>query len=85
MSETHKTYIKEFIHLLIYCCLTNLWFWHPNQGGSGVGFGNFMEIGPLDGNLQPRNLTWLRKADLLFVVFIVLSNVHFLFMVDSYA
>ncbi|XP_059649897.1 serine carboxypeptidase-like 51 [Cornus florida] len=40
------------------------------QGGpgvSGVGFGNFIEIGPLDGNLNPRNSTWLLKADLLFV------------------
>ncbi|KAF8005612.1 hypothetical protein BT93_K0026 [Corymbia citriodora subsp. variegata] len=32
-----------------------------------VGFGNFGEIGPLDENLQPRNFTWLQKADLLFV------------------
>ncbi|KAL2331986.1 hypothetical protein Fmac_019567 [Flemingia macrophylla] len=34
---------------------------------SGVGFGNFGEIGPLDINLKTRNFTWLRKADLLFV------------------
>ncbi|MFS8007258.1 putative carboxypeptidase C [Helianthus anomalus] len=40
-------------------------FW--NQGGSGVGFGNFGEIGPLDVNLKPRNSTWLQKADLMFV------------------
>lgn len=38
------------------------------QGGSGVGRGNFLEIGPLDVNLRPRNSTWLRKADLIFVV-----------------
>ena len=38
------------------------------QGASGVGFGNFQEIGPLDVNLQPRNSTWLQKADLIFVV-----------------
>ncbi|KAJ0854846.1 putative carboxypeptidase C [Helianthus annuus] len=37
------------------------------QGGSGVGIGNFGEVGPLDRNLNPRNFTWLRKADLLFV------------------
>ncbi|WJZ93726.1 hypothetical protein VitviT2T_012647 [Vitis vinifera] len=43
-----------------------LWL-QGGPGGSGVGFGNFLEIGPLDGNLQPRNSTWLRKADLLFV------------------
>ncbi|KAJ0511677.1 putative carboxypeptidase C [Helianthus annuus] len=35
------------------------------QGGSRVGRGNFGEVGPLDRN--PRNLIWLRKADLLFV------------------
>ncbi|CAK9178847.1 unnamed protein product [Ilex paraguariensis] len=37
------------------------------RGASGVGFGNFFEIGPLDINLEPRNSTWLKKADLLFV------------------
>ncbi|XP_056170726.1 serine carboxypeptidase-like 51 [Syzygium oleosum] len=42
--------------------------WHQGgPGASGVGFANFREIGPLDENLQPRNFTWLRKADLLFV------------------
>ncbi|XP_059462678.1 serine carboxypeptidase-like 51 [Corylus avellana] len=43
-----------------------LWL-QGGPGGSGVAFGNFLEIGPLDGNLKPRKLTWLRKADLLFV------------------
>ncbi|KAK3406259.1 hypothetical protein EUGRSUZ_K02426, partial [Eucalyptus grandis] len=43
-----------------------LWL-QGGPGGSSVGFGNFGEIGPLDENLQPRNFTWLRKADLLFV------------------
>lgn len=38
------------------------------QSASGVGIGNFQEIGPLDTNLKPRNSTWLQKADLLFVV-----------------
>ena len=38
------------------------------QGASGVGLGYFQEIGPLDVNLQPRNSTWLQKADLIFVV-----------------
>lgn len=38
------------------------------QGGSGVGRGNFLEIGPLDVDLNPRNSTWLQKADLIFVV-----------------
>ncbi|KAM0040950.1 putative carboxypeptidase C [Helianthus debilis subsp. tardiflorus] len=35
------------------------------QDGSRVGIGNFGEVGLLDRN--PRNFTWLRKADLLFV------------------
>ncbi|RZR73229.1 hypothetical protein BHM03_00021692 [Ensete ventricosum] len=38
------------------------------KGGSGVGIGNFQEIGPLDTDLKPRKSTWLQKADLLFVV-----------------
>ncbi|KAF8728893.1 hypothetical protein HU200_018188 [Digitaria exilis] len=42
------------------------------QGASGVGFGNFQEMGPLDVNLQPRNSTWLQKADLIFVVCITI-------------
>lgn len=43
-----------------------LWL-QGGPGASGVGTGNFEEIGPLDTNLKPRNSTWLRKADLLFV------------------
>lgn len=45
------------------------------QGASGVGYGNFEEVGPLDVKLKPRNSTWLRKADLLFVV-IELEPIH---------
>ncbi|KAL6885572.1 hypothetical protein ACP4OV_010351 [Aristida adscensionis] len=45
---------------------TVLWL-QGGPGGSGVGRGNFEEIGPLDVNLQPRNFTWLHKADLIFV------------------
>ena len=33
------------------------------QGGPGessTGYGNFMELGPLDMNLLPRNHTWVR-------------------------
>ncbi|KAG6629738.1 serine carboxypeptidase-like 51 isoform X1 [Carya illinoinensis] len=43
-----------------------LWL-QGGPGASGVGIGNFEEIGPLDSDLKPRNSTWLRKADLLFV------------------
>lgn len=47
------------------------------QGGSGVGMGNFEEIGPLDTYLKPRNSTWLQVADLLFVV--ILSRFQYNF------
>ncbi|KAI3450646.1 hypothetical protein Pfo_007311 [Paulownia fortunei] len=43
-----------------------LWL-QGGPGASGVGIGNFEEVGPLDTYLKPRNSTWLRKADLLFV------------------
>ncbi|KAG9441713.1 hypothetical protein H6P81_017567 [Aristolochia fimbriata] len=43
-----------------------LWL-QGGPGGSGVGIGNFLEIGPLNSELKPRNWTWLQKADLLFV------------------
>ncbi|XP_022753785.1 serine carboxypeptidase-like 51 isoform X1 [Durio zibethinus] len=43
-----------------------LWL-QGGPGASGVGIGNFEEIGPLDTNLKPRNSTWLKIADLLFV------------------
>ncbi|CAM0873466.1 unnamed protein product [Alopecurus aequalis] len=45
---------------------TVLWL-QGGPGASGVGLGNFLEIGPLDGKLKPRNSTWLHKADLIFV------------------
>ncbi|KAI3716557.1 hypothetical protein L1987_67515 [Smallanthus sonchifolius] len=43
-----------------------LWL-QGGPGASGVGIGNFEEMGPLDSFLKPRNSTWLSKADLLFV------------------
>nr|AFK37897.1 unknown [Lotus japonicus] len=43
-----------------------LWL-QGGPGASGVGIGNFEEVGPLDTGLKPRNSTWLKKADLLFV------------------
>ncbi|GAB2274695.1 Serine carboxypeptidase-like 51 [Dionaea muscipula] len=43
-----------------------LWL-QGGPGASGVGIGNFQEIGPLDTSLKPRNSTWLKVADLLFV------------------
>ncbi|VAI92430.1 unnamed protein product [Triticum turgidum subsp. durum] len=45
---------------------TVLWL-QGGPGASGTGYGNFMEIGPLDVDLKPRATTWLNKADLLFV------------------
>ncbi|KAK6926689.1 Peptidase S10, serine carboxypeptidase [Dillenia turbinata] len=43
-----------------------LWL-QGGPGSSGVAIGNFEEIGPLDSDLKPRNSTWLKMADLLFV------------------
>ncbi|KAL3622904.1 Serine carboxypeptidase-like 51 [Castilleja foliolosa] len=43
-----------------------LWL-QGGPGASGVGIGNFEEVGPLNTYLKPRNSTWLQKADLLFV------------------
>ncbi|XP_078182659.1 serine carboxypeptidase-like 51 isoform X2 [Carex rostrata] len=45
---------------------TILWL-QGGPGASGVALGNFMEIGPLDMDLNARPSTWLQKADLLFV------------------
>ncbi|KAF0921437.1 hypothetical protein E2562_007000 [Oryza meyeriana var. granulata] len=45
---------------------TVLWL-QGGPGASGVGLGNFLEVGPLDVNLKPRDSTWLQKADLIFV------------------
>ncbi|XP_047427020.1 retinoid-inducible serine carboxypeptidase [Mugil cephalus] len=36
-------------------------------GGSGSGFGNFEEIGPLDRDLNPRKTSWVQAASVLFV------------------
>ena len=36
-------------------------------GASSTGFGNFEELGPLTVDLKPRNTTWLRAANVLFV------------------
>ncbi|XP_062886779.1 retinoid-inducible serine carboxypeptidase isoform X1 [Mobula hypostoma] len=43
-----------------------LWL-QGGPGGSGCGFGNFEEIGPLDVDLNPRNYSWVQAASLLFV------------------
>lgn len=36
-------------------------------GGSSTGFGNFIEIGPLDVELKPRATNWVQVANVLFV------------------
>ena len=36
-------------------------------GASSTGFGNFGEIGPFDTSLHPRNNSWLKYANLLFI------------------
>ncbi|XP_066379389.1 serine carboxypeptidase-like 51 isoform X1 [Miscanthus floridulus] len=53
-------------HGLMSKCCDQPWYL-LSQGASGVGLGNFLEMGPLDVDLKPRNSTWLQKADLIFV------------------
>ena len=36
-------------------------------GASSTGYGNFEELGPLTVNLTPRNTSWTRAANVLFV------------------
>ena len=43
-----------------------LWL-QGGPGSSGTGLGNFLEIGPLDENLEPREKSWIRSVSLLFV------------------
>ncbi|KAK7111493.1 hypothetical protein V1264_011115 [Littorina saxatilis] len=43
-----------------------LWL-QGGPGGSGTGFGNFQEIGPLDVEQNPRKTTWLTEVNLLFI------------------
>ncbi|KAM4531015.1 retinoid-inducible serine carboxypeptidase [Odontesthes bonariensis] len=43
-----------------------LWL-QGGPGGSGSGFGNFEEIGPLGRDLKPRKTSWVQAASVLFV------------------
>ena len=36
-------------------------------GASSTGYGNFDEMGPLDTNLNPRNTTWVKLANVLYL------------------
>lgn len=36
-------------------------------GASSTGYGNFEEIGPLDLDLNPRNFTWVKDMNVLFI------------------
>ena len=43
-----------------------LWL-QGGPGASSTGFGNFEEVGPVNQNNTPRNTTWIKKTNLLFV------------------
>jgi len=43
-----------------------LWL-QGGPGSSSTGYGNFVEIGPLDVNLTTRDATWVKSANILFV------------------
>lgn len=48
-----------------------LYMWlQGGPGSSGTGFGNFDEFGPLDGNLQPRNTTWVHLPFTSEIIFL---------------
>lgn len=36
-------------------------------GASSTGYGNFAELGPLDADLNPRDTTWIKDYNVLFV------------------
>ncbi|XP_037647180.1 retinoid-inducible serine carboxypeptidase [Sebastes umbrosus] len=54
-------------------------------GGSGSGFGNFEEIGPLNRNLEPRKTSWVQAASVLFVDNPVGTGFSYTDRPDSYA
>ncbi|XP_059203715.1 retinoid-inducible serine carboxypeptidase [Centropristis striata] len=54
-------------------------------GGSGSGFGNFEEIGPLDKDLKPRKTSWVQAASVLFVDNPVGTGFSYTDRPDSYA
>ncbi|XP_077411859.1 retinoid-inducible serine carboxypeptidase [Vanacampus margaritifer] len=54
-------------------------------GGSGSGFGNFEEIGPLDTDLKPRKSSWVQAANVLFVDNPVGSGFSYTDKPDCYA
>ncbi|GLV36189.1 highroad [Carabus blaptoides fortunei] len=43
-----------------------LWL-QGGPGSSSTGYGNFAELGPLDHTLQPRNFTWVKDCNVMFV------------------
>lgn len=60
--------INWFLHRNVFGYLLLILQCVVSQGGSGVGVGDFSEIGPLNEHLQPREYSWVEIADLLFVV-----------------
>lgn len=71
LNDSFIEYPYGIFHCLSHNECKNLFlclFVSREKGASGVGIGNFEEVGPLDTDLKPRNSTWLQKADLLFVV-----------------
>lgn len=54
-------------------------------GGSSTGYGNFHELGPLDESLNPRNTSWDKHANLLFVDNPVGTGYSFADDIDGFA
>lgn len=45
-----------------------LFIWlQGGPGASSTGYGNFAELGPLDLELNPRNFTWVKDSNVMFI------------------
>ena len=51
--------VRNCARAIYWCILTHVYPLQGGPGASSTGFGNFIEIGPLDINLQPRPTTWV--------------------------
>ncbi|XP_060523994.1 retinoid-inducible serine carboxypeptidase-like [Cylas formicarius] len=69
--------VREQAHIFWWLYFTNatqnpydrplaIWL-QGGPGASSVGYGNFEEIGPLDQSLNPRNYSWVKDLNLMFV------------------
>jgi len=65
--------MNEWINSIFECSFLNV---QGGPGASGTGFGNFMEIGPLDVNLKPRNTTWVSTVFVIIFFHIKITFIN---------